>query len=41
MAVRPTDNSRIASHKAKDVLAMGHGKEILEGGDRKKRQAIA
>jgi hypothetical protein len=38
---KPTDNSKIASYMAKDVPVTGHGKEILEGGDRKKRQAAA
>jgi hypothetical protein len=35
------DNSRMASYMAKDVLVMDHGKEILEDGDRKKRQTGA
>jgi hypothetical protein len=31
--VQITDNSKTASYMAKDVLAMDHGKEILEGGE--------
>ena len=37
----PTDNSKIASYMAKDVLVMKHGKKILEDGDRKKSQTGA
>jgi hypothetical protein len=36
-----TDHSKIASYLAKDMLAMFYGEEILEDGDRKKRQAGA